>query len=402
MEGGTMHEIQRMIFVAILGAAFLSGCGTVQNTTPCPLTPAETTIGWDVRKLDEAFRFACKLGTTTLIVAANGEVVRSMGDVAAPHRVHSVRKALLSALVGQHIGTGPKQINLESTLAELGIDDEPHTLTELQKEAKVLNLIKSVSGINHTAAAEGGLMQKDKDRRLGQAPNIPGTKWAYNNWDYNALTTIFMQETGLSVFEAFKEGIADPLDMQDFGKDAVYLEYERELSMHPKAGFKMSARDLAKFGQLYLNKGKWNGKQIIPEEWIDRITDDYTITGKKLLRSGHGYLWWVPVDNKSREMGIPEGTYVATGFGSQRIVVIPHWDTVIVHQVNVIDCIVSVMKKQQTTFKGAIIHLYMCKFPLFSLREDCQKCGFAVNFLDSGFVKILSRIIDARIPKNQK
>ena len=42
-------------------------------------------------------------------------------------------------------------------------------------------------------------MQKDKDRRLGQAPNIPGTKWAYNNWDYNALTTIFMQETGLNV-----------------------------------------------------------------------------------------------------------------------------------------------------------------------------------------------------------
>lgn len=397
-----MHEMQRMIFVAILGAAFLSGCGTVQSKTPCPLTPAETTIGWDVSKLDEAFRFACELGTTTLIVATNGKVIHSKGDVAVPHRVHSVRKALLSALIGQHIGTGPKQINLESTLAELGIDDAPHPLTGQQKEATVLHLIKSVTGINHTAAAEGGLMQKDKDRRLGQSPNIPGTKWAYNNWDYNTLTTIFMQETGLSVFEAFKEGIADPLGMQDFGKGAVSLEYERQLSMHPKAGFKMSARDLAKFGQLYLNKGKWNGKQIIPEEWIDRITDDYTVTGKKLLRSGHGYLWWVPVDNKSREMGIPEGTYVATGFGSQRIVVIPRWDTVIVHQVNVIDCIVSVMKRQQTTFKGAIIHLYMCKFPLFSLREDCQKCGFVANFFGSGFVKILSKIIDSRIPKNQK
>jgi CubicO group peptidase (beta-lactamase class C family) len=162
----------------------------------------------------------------------------------------------------------------------------------------------------------------------------------------------------------------------------------------------MSARDLAKFGQLHLNKGKWNGKQIIPEEWIDRITDDYTTTGEKLLGSGHGYLWWVPVDNKSREMGIPEGTYVATGFGSQRIVVIPHWDTVIVHQVNVIDCVVSVMKKQKTTVKGAIIHLYTCKFALLSLREDCQKCGLTANFFDYGFVKILSRIIDARIHNN--
>lgn len=391
-----------MIFVAILGAVFLSGCGTVQSSTPCLLTPAETTIGWDLRKLDEAFRFACELGTTTLIIATNGEVVRSMGDVTTPHRVHSVRKVLLSAMVGQHIGTGPKQINLESTLAELGIDDEPHPLNELQKEAKVLHLIKSVSGINHTAAAEGGLMQKDKDRRLGQEPNIPGTVWAYNNWDYNALTTIFEQETGLTIYEAFNKGIAEPLEMQDFNEKSVYYEYDTELSMLPKAGFKMSARDLAKFGQLYLNKGKWNGKHIIPEEWIGRITDDYTITGKKLLRSGHGYLWWVPVDSKSCEMGIPEGTYVAAGFGSQRIVVIPYWDTVIVHQVNVIDCIVSVMKKQGTTIKGAIRYLYMCKFPLFSLREDCQKCGFTANFFGSGFVEILSRIIDARILKNHE
>jgi hypothetical protein len=107
----------------------------------------------------------------------------------------------------------------------------------------------------------------------------------------------------------------------------------------------------------------------------------------------------VPVDNKSREMGIPEGTLVASGFGNQKIVVIPYWDTVIVHQVNIIDCIVSVMKKQETTDMGAMIDLYMCKFYLFSFGEDCQKCGLTANFyLESGFVEILSRIIDARIP----
>lgn len=363
------------------------------------MTPSEKTIGWDLQKVDEAFRYACEMGTTTLIIVTDGKVVRSMGDVNVPYHVHSVRKALLSALVGQHVGTGPNRINLESTLAELGIDDDPQPLNDMQKEATVLHLIKSVSGINHLAAAEGGLMQKDKDRLLGKKTNIPGTKWAYSNWDYNALTTIFMQETGLSVYQAFKQGIADPLDMQDFGKDSVILEYERELSMHPKAGFKMSARDLAKFGQLYLNKGQWNGKKIIPEAWVDRITDDYTVTGEELLRSGHGYLWWVPIDKKSREMGIPEGTFVATGFGSQRIVVIPRWNTVIVHQVNVIDCMVSVMQKHETSFKGAVIRLYMCRYPFFSLREECRECGFVGNFVNSGFIKILSKIIDARLPE---
>lgn len=100
---------------------------------------------------------------------------------------------------------------------------------------------------------------------MAKKTNTPGTKWAYNNWDYNALTTIFMQETGLSVYKAFDQGIVGPLGMQDFDRNGVIMEYERELSMHPKAGFKMSARDLSKFGQLYLNKGKWNGKQVLPE-----------------------------------------------------------------------------------------------------------------------------------------
>ena len=395
-----MVEIIRMLLLAALGSLILSGCGSPRVSTPCPMTLPETTTGWDLPKVHTAFQYACKMGTTTLILITDGKVVRSMGDVSVPLRVHSVRKALLSALVGQHAGTGPNQINLESSLAELGIDDAPHPLNALQKEATVRHLIKSVSGINHLAAAEGGLMQKDKDRRLGRKTNTPGTKWAYNNWDYNALTTIFMQETGLSVFQAFKQGIADPIGMQDFGKDAVIMEYERALSRHPKAGFKMSARDLAKFGQLYLNKGRWDGRQIVPEEWIERITDDYTVTGRELIRSGHGYLWWVPNDNKSREMGIPEGTFVATGFGSQRIVVIPEWNTVIVHQVNAIDCIVPVMQQHGTSFKGAIIRLHMCRYPIFSLSEACRECGFVGNFMKTGFVKILSKIIDARLPEN--
>jgi CubicO group peptidase (beta-lactamase class C family) len=374
----------------------------VLNKTPCPLTPAETTIGWDVSKLDEAFRFACELGTTTLIVATNGEVVRTMGDLAAPHRVHSVRKALLSALVGQHVGARPRQINLENTLAELGIDDEPVPLTGQQKEAKVLHLIKSVSGINRPAAAEGGLMQKDKDRRLGQTPNTPGTKWAYNNWDYNALTTIFVQETGLSVYAAFTEGIADPLGMQDFGKAAVALEYERGLSIHPKAGFTLSARDLLKFGQLCLNKGDWQGREIVPPSWIDRITQDYTLTGRAGLRSAHGYLWWVPVDEKSRLMGVPVGTYIATGFGSQRIVVIPAWNTVIVHQVDTrpfFKCCRELMSELGYGFKDAVTDIFVkCRYLGTLSGSFCRRCGWAFNFVEGeSFVRIFEKILEARI-----
>lgn len=201
-----MIKIIRKILWATLGVLILTGCGPIQSSKPCPMSPLVETGGWDLQKIDEAFRYACEMGTTTLVIVTDGKVVRSMGDITVPYNVHSVRKALLSALVGQHAGTGSSQINLESTLAELGIDDDPHPLKDLQKKATVLHLVKSISGINHLAAAEGGLMQKDKDRLLGKKPNIAGIKWAYNNWDYNALTTIFMQETGLSVYQAFKRG----------------------------------------------------------------------------------------------------------------------------------------------------------------------------------------------------
>ena len=92
--------------------------------------------------------------------------------------------------------------------------------------------------------------------------------------------------------------------------------------------------DLAKFGLLYLNKGIWNGQQIIPKSWVERITIEYTLTGLEGPISGHSYLWWVPADQKSRDLGFPEGTYIAAGAFAQFVMVVPAWDTVVVHQVD--------------------------------------------------------------------
>ena len=381
----------------------LLGCASTHETGKCVFSATAGNPAWNEQKLDEAFQLACNLGTTTLMVVTGGDVVKSMGDLQTPHYTHSVRKALLNAIVGQHLGTGPNQINLESTLAELNINDEPNPLIPLQQQAKVLHLIKSVSGINHEAAAEGGLLKKEKDKRLGHKPNPPGTIWVYNNWDYNALTTIFEQQTGLMIYQAFKSGIAEPLEMQDFNNNSVFYVTDKKLSRHSKAGFRMSARDLAKFGQLYLNKGKWNGRQIIPASWVERITGDYILTGKRGLESAHSYLWWVPADRKSREKGIPEGTYFGWGFGSQIVMVIPAWETVIVHQFDtqyIQQCVRELIEKEGYNFRQAVIHLYVCKFPLFSLTEYCRECGWASNFLsDNNLVNILSKIIDAREDK---
>jgi hypothetical protein len=169
-----MKIFLKYVWLVLLTLLFL-GCTSIHDKKECIFSQTKSRSSWDNQILDEAFQLARNLGSTTLVVVTNGNVVKSMGELDKPLRVQSVRKDLLRALVGQHLGKGPNQINLDSTLAKLNINDKPNPLTPMQQQAKVLHLIKSISGINHHAAAEDGLMQAEKYKRLGHEPNPPGT-----------------------------------------------------------------------------------------------------------------------------------------------------------------------------------------------------------------------------------
>ncbi|MGI9451778.1 MAG: serine hydrolase domain-containing protein [Geminicoccaceae bacterium] len=318
------------VYLILTGERGLSGRSMQPRPVDVTRLGAETTerLGWKPSGLDAIFDHAASLSTDTLMIITDGEIVGMFGDIDKRYHTHSIRKAFLSSLIGQHVGPGEKQMRLDETLEELGIDDSPIPLTPLQKTATVLDLLKSISGINHPAAAEEGLLA-EKHRRLGDGENSPGTIWAYNNWDYNALTTIFEMRTEMSIAEAFGAGIAGPLGMLDHAPDAIDYIEAPELSQHRAASFHMSGRDLARFGELYLDNGVVNGEVVMPGSWIDRITSDFKETGNDDdLRHGHGYLWWVP----GPDTGLPEGSFWAWGLGQQALIVIPAWQTVIVHQ----------------------------------------------------------------------
>jgi len=90
--------------------------------------------------------------------------------------VHSMRKALLNSLYGIHQERG--DVDLNQTLAELGIDDLPPTLNEQEKSARVIDLLKSRSGVYHPAAAESDGMSQT---RPGRGSHAPGEFSYYNN-----------------------------------------------------------------------------------------------------------------------------------------------------------------------------------------------------------------------------
>ncbi len=383
-----------LIYLIQTGERGLSG----QSQTPRSLEITRTSaansekLGWSPQGLDEVFAYAATLSTDVMMIVTDGQVVGAFGDLERSYKVHSIRKAFLSAIVGQHVGNGEKQIPLGATLEQLGIDDAPKPLTSLQKQATVLHLLKSMSGINHAAAAEEGLLA-EKNRRLGSGENTPGTIWAYNNWDYNALTTIFELRTGMTVAEAFETGIAERTDMQNFTPAAVSYIEAPELSQHWAASFKMSARDLVRFGQLYLNRGTFNGERLLSQGWTDRIVADFTVTGDEGLSAGHGYLWWVP----GPKTGLPKGTYWAKGLGSQALFVIPEWHTVIVHLSDMTEFIKRFLdlSKDKTTDAEAALEQLLLSCLKRSERgtEYCREDRF---ILRREFDKLIALLVDAR------
>lgn len=360
--------------------------------TQRPAAAAEAErLGWNPAGLAAMVAYAKTLSTDTLLVVTDGRTVAALGDPSRPYNVHSVRKALLSALVGQHVGKGPKRIDLDTTLADLGIDDAPGPLTPPQKQATVRHLIKSVSGINHPAAAEEG-QAAEKTRRLGMAENRPGTKWAYNNWDYNVLTTVFETRTGLSVAAAFDRGIARPAGLRDFTPRAVRYARAPRRSMHRAAMFRLSGRDLATFGRIYLNGGTLGGKRILSKDWIDRITTETVDTGMGGLRAGHGYLWWVP----ARSTGLPGGSYWALGLGQQAVFVIPAWNTVVVHQSDTTEFIRRFVQairggeKPEAALERLVVS---CLDRAARKTEFCRKHAFITR---RQFERLVSMIVRAR------
>jgi CubicO group peptidase (beta-lactamase class C family)/poly(3-hydroxybutyrate) depolymerase len=283
---------------------------------------------WSSEKLDTARQHADAIGSAAVMIVENGEVVAQWGDVEKRYKCHSIRKSLLSALIGLHVESG--EIDLGATLGELGIDDR-EGLVPREKAAKVIDLLMARSGVYHPTGYETEYMKNLKPARHAHGP---GTWWCYNNWDFNTLGSIFEKLTGRGIFDDFRDRIAQPLGMEDFRydearRDGEYVRFE-SASVHPAYPFRMSARDLARFGLLYLRGGRWNGTQVIPEKWVQMSTRSYSRAGE---RGGYGYMWWVAEgDVHFPQVSVPPGTYSARGAGGHYVVVIPGLDLVVVHR----------------------------------------------------------------------
>lgn len=276
-------------------------------------------LNWSESNLDYIKKFVSKQRTFSMMVVQNGHIVLEYGDITKKLLVHSCRKSFMSALLG--ILVDQCKLNLGLTMNDLNIDDNDPPLTSTEKQATVLDLIKSRSGVYHPAAYETQSMKIAKPLR---GSKLPGDFWYYNNWDFNVLGGIFSNISDACIYDQLHELIAKPLQMEDYTpQDGLYI-LEPD-SNFPAYDFSMSTRDMARFGHLYLMNGYWNDNPVISSNWISRSTSSYSsnISKEGFPFTGYGFLWW------TANFG-----YMALGYGGHMIAVIPSKNLVIVHRVD--------------------------------------------------------------------
>ena len=314
--------------------SLLVACAPLTEKDPAADSPEVTveSLGFTTEGLQALDRYIVAKSTHSMMVGIDGQTLYSHGPLDEPSYIASVRKSVLAMLYGPFVADGT--IDLDATLEDIDFDDVGGLLP-VEKQATIRDLISARSGIYHKAS-NGGDDSKDAPERGAKQP---GEYFLYNNWDFNAAGAIFELLTGRNIYEEVSRQLAGPLGMQDFDL-AMHLEKAKtgnlERSRNPAYHMHFSTRDLLKVGQLMLQRGSWNGRQLFDADWIDALVTTYTPLGEmnpEKLRDGHfgyGYMWWV-FDEATHG---PEykGAYAGRGHFGNYIVVLPALELVISHK----------------------------------------------------------------------
>ena len=288
--------------------------------------PTPETAGWSASKLGIADRYARELGTDAYLIVDRGMLVHEYGNTSRATNVHSMRKSILSLLFGIHADRG--EIALNKTMVELGINDR-QPLTDAEKQATIRQLMQARSGIYHAAAYETLSMDA---RRPARGSHAPGTYFYYNNWDFNALGTIFHKLSNKTVFEALRDELALPMQFENFNYTFDTRFHYEPASEHPAYLIRLSARDLARIGLLVARNGRWGERQLVPENWLAESLQSYSQTSNAGL--GYGYLWWVGLNGRHFDNDFPGGVVSARGHNGQYVVVDLARGIIVVHKVD--------------------------------------------------------------------
>jgi CubicO group peptidase (beta-lactamase class C family) len=257
-------------------------------------------------------------GMHSFMLVRHGRVVAegwwSPYDAETRHQLYSLSKSFTSTAVGLAAAEG--KLSVDDPVLKFFPEDAPKDPSDNLKSMRVSDLLRMSTG--HQVEPSRLNDQVWTKNFLSQSvPFKPGTHFLYNTSATYMLSAIVQKVTGATVLDYLGPKLFEPLRIDD----PTWGASPQGVSL---GGYGLSVRteDIAKFGQLYLQKGKWNGKQLVPEAWIAAATARQTSNGsnpKSDWDQGYGYQFW-----RCRH-----GAYRGDGAFGQYCVVLPEQDAVI-------------------------------------------------------------------------
>jgi len=240
--------------------------------------------------------------------------------------VYSTSKSFTSTAVGFAISE--KRLTINDKVISFFPKDLPDSITPFLAEMRVKDLLTMSAGLDPDPTQSAVLKDSNWVKAFLALPvvNKPGTKFLYNSMATYMLSAIVQKVTGEKVIDYLKPRLFEPLNIKDI-----------DWGIDPRGintggwGLRVKTEDMAKFGQLYLQRGKWNEKQILPEGWVEEATTfkiDQAPDAPKSKKDisdwmqGYGYQFWRCRNNAFR----------ADGAFGQYIIVMPDKDAVIAIQ----------------------------------------------------------------------
>jgi CubicO group peptidase (beta-lactamase class C family) len=251
-------------------------------------------------------------------------------DARTKHDIQSITKSVVALLVGAAVDRG---IIKDVDVPLLSLFPEYVDLASPQRDRITLRALLTMrAGLEWPVRPYLSMARKvdaasDPYRLVLEQPMAaePGQKWRYNNGAAELIGGALQKATRRPLDEFAKDVLLDPLGIADW-------EWGRMASGNPGAswGLRLRPRDLAKIGQLILDKGSWHGRQIVSADWIAAMTSPQVVMPK----FSYAYLWWrdqLSIDGRS--LALVRGS----GWGGQCLNIIPDLALVVVVTAGVYD-----------------------------------------------------------------
>jgi len=236
--------------------------------------------------------------------------------------LYSCTKSITSALLGIAIDQGHIK-GVDQRVAEFYPRLDRPDVDERKKRLKIRDLLTMTAGFewsdnDHYRAMIEGDDWIDYVLARPMADE-PGKKFNYSTGVSHLLSAIVGKATGEDVLRFAQKNLFDPIGI----RSVVWPVDPRGIPIGGNR-LELTARDAARFGFLYLNRGRWDGRQVISEKWVRESTRKHT--AGFFGRGCYGYQWWV----QPRRRPVPFEIFSASGYGGQKIVVVPKLDLVVV------------------------------------------------------------------------